>query len=253
MQLGFTSTTFRQIKDLEKIVTLAKDAGVEYIEWGGDIHVTDLAAAYRAKRQCEREGIGISSYASYYKVGFGEKEDWRRICEIASALGAGFVRVWLGKADSEKTDEETYRKILADTKAICDTAADYGLTVCPECHDRTFNNNTDAFLRLREDAGRENLQTYFQSRYQKKAYDLDRIERTLPYIQAVHISYSEQLREQFPHYDPTYIDALLRQLHACGYDGLLLLEYTYIFGRFGLPGCMKKDILKLREAWERNA
>lgn len=246
VQFGFTSTSFRQIKSLEKIVDIAVSAEIDCIEWGGDVHVRSVADAKRAKELCDKAGIRINSYGSYYRVGCNNADEWKGICEIAEAMGARSVRVWLGRADSEKTDEETYKAIVDDTKKICDVAKEYGIIVCPECHDNTFNNNTDAFLKIHKDAARDNFRTYFQSRYKRLAYDLDRIERTLPYIETVHISYSEQSREQFPFFKPRYIDALLDKIKQSGFDGNILLEYTYPCGLFGLPFSMVKDMKKLK-------
>ena len=209
MKVGFTSTSFRQIKSIEKIVKIASESGADCIEWGGDIHVKDVQTAKRAKKLCDDAGIMISSYGSYYRVGSKNSDEWKNICEIASATGAKSIRVWLGSCDSEITDEKTYNLLVEDGKAICAVADEYNLTVCPECHDNTYNNNTDAFLKICRDIGCENFRTYFQSRYKKREYDLDRIERTLPYIESVHISYSEQSREQFPKFNPDYINILL--------------------------------------------
>lgn len=247
MQIGFTTTSFRQIKNLEKIVNIASRAGIDCIEWGGDIHVKSVADAKRARELCDRAGIRINSYASYYRVGCKNAEEWKKICEIASTMDARSVRVWLGRADSEKTDEATYKQIVEDTKSICAVAKEYGLIVCPECHDNTFNNNTDAFLKVHREVGCDNFRTYFQSRYKRLQYDLDRIERTMPYIETVHISYSEQSREQFPKFNPTYIDKLLDKIKQSGFDGNILIEYTYLCGYYGLPSYMLKDIKKLKE------
>ena len=246
MQIGFTSTSFRQIKSLDKIVQIAVDSGVDCIEWGGDIHIKNVDSAKYAKKLCDDNNIRISSYGSYYRVGSKKHEEWKNICEIAKALGAESVRVWLGSKDSEKTDESAYKELVEDGKEICRTASEYGLIVCPECHDNTFNNNTDAFLRIQKDIECDNFRTYFQSRYKKKEYDLDRIERTMPFIESVHISYSEQSREQFPFFKPTYIDELLDKIISSGFDGNLLIEYTYLFGYIGLPSSMKKHIAKIR-------
>ena len=246
MQIGFTSTSFRQIKSLEKIVDIARDSGVDCIEWGGDIHVKDIADATKVKKLCDDAGIKICSYGSYYCVGSKNSDEWEKICNITNTMGAESVRVWLGKADSEKTDDITYRNLVEDAKAICLVAKKYGLTVCPECHDNTFNNNTDAFLKIQKDIGYDNFRTYFQSRYKRKEYDLDRIERTLPFIQSVHISWSEQQREQFPKYDPSYIDVLLNKILSSGFDGNLLVEYTYLFTYIGLASSMKKDVAKIK-------
>lgn len=246
MQIGFTSTSFRQIKSLEKIVDIARDSGVDCIEWGGDVHVKDVADAAKAKKRCDDAGIKISSYGSYYRVGSKKVSEWEKVCKIANTMGAESVRVWLGKADSEKTDDATYRNLVEDAKAICSVAKEYGLIVCPECHDNTYNNNTDAFLKIQKDIGCNNFRTYFQSRYKRKEYDLDRIERTLPFIESVHISWSEQLREQFPKHDKGYIDALLDKILSSGFDGNLLIEYTYLFSYIGLASSMKKDITKIK-------
>lgn len=246
MHFGFTSTTLRQIKDISEIVEIAKRTGAECIEWGGDIHVTDVETAKKAKELCDKSGIRICSYGSYYRVGSCDKAEWKKICEIANAMKAETVRVWLGKDDSEKTDDETYARLVADAKSMCETAVEYGIKVCPECHGNTYNNNTDAFLKIREDVGYENFTTYFQSLYRRREYDLDRIERTLPYIGCVHVSYFEQFREQFPERNPKYMDALIKKLSECGYDGDVLVEFVFFSYRYGMPSALKKELEKLR-------
>lgn len=246
MNFGFTTTSFRQIKDLKKIVDIARQAEIDCIEWGGDKHVKSVEDARQTKELCDKAGIRINSYASYYRVGCKNADEWKKICEIASTMGARSVRVWLGRADSEKTDEATYKIIVEDTKSICAVAKEYGLIVCPECHDNTFNNNTDAFLKIHKEVGCDNFRTYFQSRYKRLEYDLDRIERTLPYIETVHISFSEQSREQFPKFNPNYIDTLIEKIVSSGFDGNILLEYTYLCGYYGIPSCMVKDMKKLK-------
>ena len=162
-------------------------------------------------------------------------------------MDAKSVRVWLGNADSEDTDSNAYKNLVADARSMCDIALEYGIAVCPECHDITFNNNTDAFLKIRNDIARDNFRTYFQSRYRRKEYDLDRIERTMPFTESVHISYSEQRREQFPRFSPHYIDTLLNKIRDCGFDGNVLLEFTYPSMRYGFPYMVKKDIRRLKD------
>lgn len=247
MKFGFTSTSFRQIRDLEKIVRTARTAGADCIEWGGDVHVRNLEDAKNAKKYSDAYGIEISSYGTYYRVGSKDKENWKYLCETAALMDCKSVRVWLGRKDSEKTSESEYLALVEDAKSMCEAAKNYGMIVCPECHDHTFNNNTDAFLKIREDVGEDNFRTYFQSRYKKQEYDLDRIDRTLPFIENIHISFSERVREQFPCSDPAYIDRLIGKLNECGFDGTYLLEYTYIFSRAGIPSSMIRDIAKLKE------
>lgn len=247
MHIGFTTTTLRQIKSLEKIVEIACECGAECIEWGGDIHVKDVETAKKAKQLCDNAGIRNSTYGSYYRVGSNNREEWKKICEIAHELGATAVRVWLGSADSEKTETAVYNKLIEDARDMCAVAAEYGINVAPECHDNTYNNNTDAFLKIQKDIGCENFKTYFQSKYCRKEYDLDRIERTLPYIDCVHVSYFEQFREQFPKRDSGYMTEILKKLFDSGYNGDVMVEFVFFSYRYGMPSALKKEISKLRK------
>ncbi len=225
-KLGLCSVTFRK-KSAAKVVEIAKKAGVRYIEWGGDIHVTNTEEARIVKSICDNEDIKICSYGSYYRVGSADKIKWEEICRIAKAMNASTVRVWLGNKNSEDTSEEEYNRILADLKSMCSVAKKYKLLVCPECHDNTYNNNTDAFLTLKDELKADNFRTYFQSRYFRFDYDVDRIDRTFDYIENVHISYRDLIKEQrFRKKDRGYLDRLLKKLAQKQFDGVVLVEFT---------------------------
>lgn len=242
--IGFTSTTFRRIKSKAKIVAIAKEAQVNSIEWGGDIHVKNVDDAKEAFKLCSENKITVSSYGSYYKIGSFETKQWLEICKIAKALHAKSIRVWLGKKGSKKNTAQERTKLLEDAKIICDLAKDYGLIVSPECHLGTYNDNTDAFLGFAKNLNCDNFKTYFQSLYKDLPYDIDRLKRTLPYILNVHISYSEQTRMQFfSKRNKNYIDELLRTLKALNFQGGILLEYTY----WSLENYFYKDIEKLKK------
>lgn len=235
-KLGVASVTFRN-KTLEEVVEIAKNAGVSFIEWGADVHVKTLADARKAKKLCDENGITVSSYGSYYRVGNNDADGWKKICENAREMGASSVRVWLGNKDSEKTDAQEYENLLSDLRDMCVVAKEHGLLVCPECHDNTFNNNTDAFLKIRNDLGADNFKTYFQSRYFRFDYDIDRIERTFDYIENVHVSYRDLKKEQrFRKKDRAYLDKLLLKLDEKGFDGIVLVEFT--------KGSKEKNFLK---------
>ncbi len=225
-KIGVASVTFRN-KTVEEIVEICKKAKVGFIEWGSDVHVKTAEDAKKAKSLCDEANIKISSYGSYYSVGTGEHSQWEKLCENASVMGASSIRVWLGKKDSEKTSEEAYKNILSDCQKICDIAKKYGLLVCPECHDNTFNNNTDAIIKFKNDLNRDNFKTYFQSRYFRMEYDLDRIDRTFDFIENVHVSYSDLIREQlFRKKDKNYLDKLLKKFISKEYKGIVILEFT---------------------------
>ncbi len=225
-KIGMTSVTFRN-KTAVEVVEICRREKVGYIEWGSDVHVKTLDDAQMVKKLCDEAGITVSSYGSYYRVGNGTAEQWRELCENADAMGAGSIRVWLGTKDSEKTNDEEYLLLLEDCRRICDVAKEYGIIVCPECHDNTFNNNTDAIIRFKNDLGRDNFKSYFQSRYFRMEYDLDRIDRTFDFIKDMHVSYSDLKREQmFRKKDKNYLDTLLKKMISKGFDGIVMLEFT---------------------------
>ena len=224
--LGLCSVTFRKLP-AEKIVDIAVRNGISYIEWGADVHVKNLNDAKAVKELCDKNSIKISSYGSYFNSAIYSEDEWTRVCEIAKTMDAESIRIWLGKKNSEDTDEEYYSLLLSNTKKMCDIAKSFGLLVCPECHDNTFNNNTDAILKFINDLQRENFRTYFQSRYYRMAYDIDRIERTHPYIKDVHISFRDLKKEQlFRKKDRFYIKTLLRKLYEMNFQGIVMIEFV---------------------------
>ncbi len=242
LKLGLCSVTFRK-KSAAQVVLIAKKAGIDYIEWGGDIHVTNAEEAKTVKSICDNEGIKISSYGSYFNTCEFDKDKWIQTCKIAKTMDASSVRIWLGKKDSEETDDKEYRVLLENLKKMCDIAADYGLTVCPECHDNTFNNNTDAFLRLKKDLQKDNFKTYFQSRYFRMEYDLDRIDRTFDFTENVHVSYRDLKKEQrHRKKDRSYLDTLLKKLIRKGFDGIVMVEFV----DFDSELAFYRDIKKLK-------
>ncbi len=244
LKLGVASVTFRN-KTVSETVEIAKNAAVDYIEWGGDVHVKTLDDAKNAKELCDKNGIKICSYGSYYRVGCADKNKWEKICLIANAMNASSVRVWLGDKDSEETTQAEYNRILDDLKSICSVAQKYNLSVCPECHDNTYNNNTDAFLKIKNDLKADNFKTYFQSRYFRFDYDIDRIERTFDFIENVHVSYRDLVKEQrFRKKDKHYLDKLIKKLSEMSFDGVVLIEFT----KGSKEKCFLKDIKKIKNS-----
>ncbi len=242
-RIGLTSTTFKK-KSIEQIVSVAQKAGVEYIEWGENYHVNTPEDAKKTKALCDAAGINIRSYGSYYRVGTNDEEAIKRICKVASIMGAESIRVWLGRKNSEETSNEEYLNLLADAKALCTEAEKYGLIICPECHDHTYNNNTDAFLQFKKALGCSNFATYYQSRYFRFEYDLDRIDRTYDYIKDVHISFSEVRREQrFRKKNRKYLPAILEKLKEKDFDGIVMIEFT----AFSSERCFIGDVRRLRK------
>ena len=141
---GACSVTFRQLKP-EEIVDLVVRAGLDVIEWGGDVHVPhgDVHRARQVQQMTADAGIRVASYGSYYTLAGGEKEepDFSRVLETAVALGAPMIRVWAGDKGSANTDE-TYRQLVVDeTCRIADLAATEDIAISYEFHSGTLTDS----------------------------------------------------------------------------------------------------------------
>jgi len=163
MKTGLCSVSFRKLT-VEEIIAAVKDAGLDGIEWGGDIHVPhgDVEKAGYVAKLMEEAGLETLSYGTYYYPGDHAVEDFQGVIDCALALGTKIIRVWAGsKTLSEVTDE--YRaKVVSDTKAICDMAKPYGLTVAYEYHQYTLTETLESAVKAYAEVDKENMLMYWQ-------------------------------------------------------------------------------------------
>ncbi|MFQ9872122.1 MAG: hypothetical protein ACLRVT_03610 [Oscillospiraceae bacterium] len=109
--------TFRNLTP-EEIVPLVHKAGLEAIEWGGDVHVPpqDPCRAQQVYELCRTAGILTPSYGSYYRCGVTQTP-FEEVCEAAKALHADTIRfgqgMWAPGVLPERREE-----ITADARRI---------------------------------------------------------------------------------------------------------------------------------------
>lgn len=225
-KIGFTSVSLRSYS-IEEVVDTAKKSGSEIIEWGSDKHIKTLEDAYKAKNLCDKNGILINSYGSYYRTGCSDEKTWKEICEIASVLGAKYIRTWLGKKGSAKTNENEYSRLLQDARNMADIADSYGLVISHECHPNTYNDTETSSLRFLTDVDRDNIKTYFQSWYRDEQSDMSKLVDTFPCISDIHISFSELIKfQRFHKKDKEYIEKIMNKLSELDFCGGVILEFT---------------------------
>lgn len=185
---GLVSVTFRSMTP-EKICDLCVRAGLKSIEWGGDIHVPagDMAAAARVREMCDRAGLEICAYGSYFRVGDGAAEFEKNLL-TAQALGAPLLRVWCGRMGAMQADEEYRRRIVGELREICALADKKGMLVAPEFHGGTLTDDPDSVRRLvAETADVENLRFYWQPRWDwDEATRLETLRMVLPRLAYIH-------------------------------------------------------------------
>ena len=245
--IGFTSVSLRPY-NIEEVADIAARAGAEIIEWGSDVHIKTEDDARKAKKLCDEKGIKINSYGSYYRTGCGDKEEWAKICRIADIMGARFIRTWLGTKGSEETSEKEYTAILDDARSMADVAKEYGLVICHECHPNTYNDTTESTLKFLNDIDRENVKTYYQSWYRDEQGDKDKLFRIFPFVQDVHLSYSELVKFQKGYkQDRAFIEKILAWLKELDFSNGLIIEFV----ENDSPESLKNDIKKLKDMWKK--
>ena len=200
MKTGLVSISFRQ-KSVKELIKAAKESGLEYIEWGGDVHIPmgNVKLARKVRRQMNGAGLKCASYGSYFGIVYHCDEcfplPFKRVLKTAKALGAKTVRVWLGwpKCGCKKGKciylcDKHYCKSVNVAKAMCNEAKKYGLTLSIECHFATLSDDYHDTLRFLEQVGCDNLKLYWQPNHSKSfEYNLEALKALRPYITNVHV------------------------------------------------------------------
>lgn len=156
-RIGLCSVTFRQLT-ADEVIAAAVGAGLECIEWGGDIHVPtgDTARAEDAARRTADAGLTVASYGSYWRA----DEDITPVLDSAAALGADRVRIWAGRIGSAEATEVERHAITDAIAEASASARDLGITLALEYHSGTIADTPDAVRRLLDDV--PGLRTYWQ-------------------------------------------------------------------------------------------
>jgi len=171
LSLGVCSVTLRALP-IDEVVAVAARAGLECIEWGGDVHVApgDLAAARHARAATEAAGLRVASYGSYWRC----SGPFEPVLASARELGAPRVRIWAGASPAAS---------VRDVAAAAREAA-RSIAVAFEFHGGTLTEDIDSTLSLIAASG---VPCYWQP-----PQDMDDDEaldglRRLPHAPAVHV------------------------------------------------------------------
>lgn len=189
---GLCSVTFRQLP-AEEVVALAAAAGLECIEWGGDVHASagEVATAQRVHRLTEEAGLAVASYGSYLRLTGTEAEHEAEVAAVlasARALGAPRVRIWAGDTGSAATSGQTRDLWTTRLHALCERASADGIAIGLEHHRGTLTDALASSLRLLEEVSHPALTTYWQPNVDQADDDaITDLERLLPQVTTVHV------------------------------------------------------------------
>lgn len=163
LRSGLVSITFRSLSPAE-VVELVRTAGLEAIEWGGDVHVPPGAVqrAREVQRLTQAAGLSVSAYGSYYRLLADEAHSFAAVLDSAVALGAPTIRVWAGNQPSSAVDAAERMRIVEQSRQIADMAAGQGITIAYEFHSNTLTDTLDSALDLLRAVNHPNLRTFWQ-------------------------------------------------------------------------------------------
>jgi sugar phosphate isomerase/epimerase len=224
---GLCSITFRKLS-VDELIALCVKAGIDGIEWGGDVHVPpgDIKLAASVKAKTEAAGLQVCSYGSYYRCdgAFGD------VLETADALGAPVIRVWAGAKGSDDADAD-YREAVAEhlRRAVI-AARELNITIGLEYHRNTLTDTQDSAHLLLKEVGLPELKLYWQPRTGGDfETDLVELDTALPHLTHVHCFHwgEEGSKERYPLLDgATQWESYLKPIHQLEQDRFVILEFV---------------------------
>jgi len=244
---GLVSVTFRKLSPAE-IVGLMRQAHLQAIEWGGDIHVPagDRTGARDVRRRTEDAGLTTVAYGSYYRVGISERDglSFQSVLDTAVALGAPLIRVWAGTRSPGDADEAYWRTIVDESRAIADCAASAGVVVAFEYHAGTLTETPATALRLLNEVHHHNVRSLWQpSAGNSIEENLQALRQLLPHLANVHVFHWRAGAERRPLAEGTANwRQYLKPLVGSGRDHCALIEFV----RNDEPAAFLEDAAILR-------
>ncbi len=162
---GLASISFRHLDPIQ-IVNLVMRAGLQSIEWGGDIHVPhgDLARAREVREMTLDQGLLFGPYGSYYRAGDSEGEglSFEAVLDSATTLGVPLIRVWGGGRAWVEGDDAYINRVIDDLRRITAMAAKRDILVCCECHSGSLTQSVSSTLEILRRVDHPNLRTHWQ-------------------------------------------------------------------------------------------
>lgn len=167
---GLVSVTFRNLSPAD-IVALVDEAGLDAIEWGGDVHVPhgELEAAAEVGRLTREAGLTVCSYGSYYRAAESPRKglSFETVLRTAEKLRTPMIRVWAGARGSDAADAEYRGRVVEDLRRVGSLAESEGMGISLEYHGNSLTDTNDSACELIRELDHPNVWFYWQDRLGK--------------------------------------------------------------------------------------
>ncbi len=221
-ETGLVSVSFRGLTPTE-ILGLCRENGLKYIEWGSDVHVpidTEIKEIVDLQKEY---GILCSSYGTYFRIGVNDVSELCNYIKTAKTLGTDILRLWCGEKNyTDMTDGERIF-IVNESKKAAAVAENEGVTLCMECHNKTFTNCLEGAVHLMNEVGSPNFRMYWQpNQYRSFEENTEYAKNIAPFTRVIHV-FNWESKNKFPLGDA--IDTWKKYLSVFDGTQKLLLEF----------------------------
>lgn len=222
--LGLVSVSFRKNSPRE-ILEAMKQAELTQIEWGSDIHAPfgDKERLLELAELQREHGVECSSYGTYFYIGETPLEELGDYIAAAKILGAGILRLWCGKKSGAEMTAEEREAFLAECCRAARLAEKEGVTLCMECHRKSFTEHLDDALLLMKEVNSEHFRMYWQPfQWESVEKNLAYAEAIAPFVHHIHV-FQWKNEQKFPLADG--VDEWRSYLSKFSCPRTLLLEF----------------------------
>ena len=187
--LGLVSVSFRGHTPQE-ILKATHEVGLSCIEWGSDVHAPhDDPDRLRKIADLQKEyGIRCSSYGTYFKFGKTALCELENYIRAARMLGTDILRLWCGRKSGADMTAEERDALIEECCEAARIAEKNGVTLCMECHQKTFTERLEDALYLMKAVHSPHFKTYWQPFCEKNADEnLAYAKEIAPYAEHIHV------------------------------------------------------------------
>ena len=222
-----TSVSFRSNTAYE-IIKAAKESRLDAIEWGSDVHApcNNPSVLKEINKMCREEGILISSYGSYYRIGKDRPEDIEPYLEAANLLGTDCIRVWCGEKGSAEIGSDGLSALADQGRKTAEIAEKAGIQLCLECHPFTLTDDYEVSRRYISEVGSPFLRMYWQpNQFKSEEYNVKSASALAEITRNIHVFHWDSEYKKYPLKEGTEI--WKKYLSCFGGDHTLILEFMH--------------------------